>query len=64
MIRIERPHLIQLYCYNEGGARLYGKIEPHVIQLAGYNKAVDQGSLSELIAKGEATSNPVIRLVA
>ena len=37
--------------------------KPHVIQLAGYNKMVDQGSFSELIAKGEATSNPVFRLV-
>ena len=37
---------------------------PHVIQLACYNKDVNQGSSSELIAKREATSNPVIRLVA
>ena len=30
--------------------------KPHVIQLAGYNKMVDQGSFSKLIAKGEACS--------
>ena len=33
--------------------------KPHVIQLACYNKGVNQGSSSELIAKGEATSNSI-----
>ena len=31
--------------------------KPHVIQLACYNKGVNQGLLSELTAKREATDN-------
>ena len=38
--------------------------KPYVIKLACYNKRVYQGSSSELIAKGEDTSSPAIRLVA